>query len=72
MNMATRTDTQSPALHVADSRPESVRQSHYFESVPAEQFDLLIHLYETWALEPLERESLWELGEVPETYPSGL
>jgi erythromycin esterase-like protein len=53
-------------------RPESERQSHYFEAVPAEQFDLLIHLDQTRALEPLERESLWEEGEVPETYPSAL
>jgi erythromycin esterase-like protein len=53
-------------------RPESERHSHYFEAVPAEQFDLLIHLDETRALEPLERESLWEEGEVPETYPSAL
>jgi erythromycin esterase-like protein len=53
-------------------RPESERQSHYLEAVPAEQFDLLIHLDKTRALEPLERESLWEEGEVPETYPSAL
>jgi erythromycin esterase-like protein len=53
-------------------RPESERQSHYIEAVPAEQFDLLIHLDETRALEPLERESLWEQGELPETYPSAL
>lgn len=53
-------------------RPESERQSHYFEAEPAEQFDLLIHLDTTGPLEPLERESLWEQGEVPETYPSAL
>jgi erythromycin esterase-like protein len=53
-------------------RPETERQSHYFEAVPADQFDLLIHLDQTRALEPLERESLWEEGEVPETYPSAL
>jgi erythromycin esterase-like protein len=53
-------------------RPESERQSHYFEAVPTKQFDLLIHLDQTRALEPLERESLWEEGELPETYPSAL
>ncbi len=53
-------------------RPETERQSHYFEARPAEQFDLLIHVDQTRALEPLERESLWEAGEVPETYPSAL
>lgn len=53
-------------------RPEAERQSHYFEAVPAEQFDLLIHIDQTRALEPLDRESLWEACEVPETYPSAL
>ena len=36
------------------------------------QFDALIHLDETRALEPLERTNEWEAGEVPETYPSAL
>ena len=53
-------------------RPETERQSHYFEARPGEQFDVLFHLDETRALEPLERESLWEQGEAPETYPSAL
>jgi len=50
-------------------RPDTERQSHYFEAVPARQFDALIHLDETRALEPLERTSDWEAGELPETYP---
>jgi erythromycin esterase-like protein len=53
-------------------RPESERQSHYLEACPAEQFDVLVHLDETRALEPLERESEWEAGELPDTYPSAL
>ena len=53
-------------------RPETERQSHYFEARPSEQFDLVFHLDETRALEPLERESQWEEGEVPETYPWAL
>jgi erythromycin esterase-like protein len=53
-------------------RPESERQSHYLEACPAEQFDVLVHLDETRALEPLERESEWEAGELPDTYPTAL
>ncbi len=52
-------------------RPENERTSHYYHvSLPA-QFDALVHLDETRALEPLERTSLWERGEPPETYPTG-
>jgi erythromycin esterase-like protein len=52
-------------------RPESERVSHYFGARLAEQFDVVIHIDETSALEPLER---WAHDErdVPETYPSGL
>ncbi|MCW2687455.1 MAG: hypothetical protein JWR37_2345, partial [Mycobacterium sp.] len=53
-------------------RPETERQSHYFHVRPAEQFDAMIHLENTRALEPLELTSEWIAGEVPETYPSGL
>jgi erythromycin esterase-like protein len=34
-----------------------------------EQFDAVIHVDETRAVEPLERTAAWEKGEVPETYP---
>ena len=50
-------------------RPETERQSHYFEVDLPAQFDLVIHLDETRALEPLERSGGWESGEIPETYP---
>ena len=50
-------------------RPETERMSHYFGARLAEQFDAIIHLDETRALEPLERTSTWEKGELPETYP---
>jgi erythromycin esterase-like protein/predicted phosphoribosyltransferase len=50
-------------------RPETERQSHYFRARVADQFDAVIHLDETRALEPLERTARWEQGEVPETYP---
>lgn len=53
-------------------RPESERISHYFDARLADQFDAVLHLDETRAVEPLEREQLWEAGEVPETYPSTL
>jgi erythromycin esterase-like protein len=52
-------------------RPETERMSHYFQVELGEQFDLLIHLDETTALEPLERHLSWDNAEVPETYPSG-
>jgi erythromycin esterase-like protein len=53
-------------------RPETERQSHYFVARLAAQFDAVIHIDETRAVEPLERTSGWELGEVPETYPTAL
>jgi erythromycin esterase-like protein len=53
-------------------RPETERMSHYFEVDLPRQFDLLVHLDETRALEPLERVASWEAEEPPETYPSGL
>jgi erythromycin esterase-like protein len=52
--------------------PQTERQSHYFEARLADQFDAVIHLDETHALEPLEREALWESGEPPETFPTGV
>lgn len=53
-------------------RPESERVSHYFYSVLPRQFDALLHIDTTHALEPLERNVRWDEGEVPETYPSGV
>jgi erythromycin esterase-like protein len=56
-------------------RPETERQSHYFEASVSGQFDLVIHLDETRALEPLERTTQWHAGEdleLPETFPSAL
>lgn len=49
--------------------PETERQSHYFRARLDVQFDALIHFDHTRALEPLERISIWEAGEAPETYP---
>ena len=50
-------------------RPETERQSHYFRARLADQFDAVIHIDDTRAVEPLERTSVWETGEMPETYP---
>jgi len=50
-------------------RPESERLSHYFHARLPKQFDAVIHIDETRALEPLERTSVWDAGELPETYP---
>jgi erythromycin esterase-like protein len=56
-------------------RPETERQSHYFYSRLADQFDALLHFDETRAVEPLERTPEWnmeDVGEPAETFPSGL
>nr|WP_090344477.1 erythromycin esterase family protein [Mycolicibacterium malmesburyense]CRL76019.1 erythromycin esterase [Mycolicibacterium malmesburyense] len=52
--------------------PETERQSHYYHVRPGEQFDAIIHIDRTRALEPLEVNSVWVAGETPETYPTGL
>lgn len=52
-------------------RPETELQSHYFEARLAQQFDVVIHLDRTRALEPLERTPLWDRGEPVETFPTG-
>jgi len=52
--------------------PQTERQSHYFEARLADQFDAVIHFDETTALQPLERHALWETGEPPETFPTGI
>jgi erythromycin esterase-like protein len=55
-------------------RPETERMSHYFTVDLAKQFDLVIHIDETRALEPLEPTPDWHAGEheLAETYPSAL
>ncbi len=52
--------------------PQSERVSHYFHARLPDQFDAILHLDETRAVEPLERVAEWETGEVPETFPSTL
>lgn len=53
-------------------RPETERQSHWFAASLAGQYDALVHIDVTRAVEPLERTAGWELGEPPETYPTAL
>jgi erythromycin esterase-like protein/predicted phosphoribosyltransferase len=53
-------------------RPETERFSHYFHARLGGQFDAVIHLDETSAVEPLARRSEWEARELPETYPWGV
>jgi len=53
-------------------RPETERQSHYFFAQLPAQFDALIHIDVTRAVEPLERSVEWSGAEVPETYPAGV
>lgn len=54
--------------------PETERESHYFGTSLARQFDAVLHYDRTRAVEPLERTPIWEHGEaeIPETYPTAL
>lgn len=52
--------------------PRSERASHYFHARLPEQFDAVVHVDETRAVEPLEPTEQWETGEAPETYPTGM
>lgn len=53
-------------------RPETERLSHYFYAQLPEQFDAIIHIDDTRAVEPLDRTSHLEPKAVPDTYPSSL
>ena len=63
--------TVEPITDVAVIRREAQTEwaSHYFQARAADQFDALVHIDEARPVEPLERTSRWETGEVPETYP---
>jgi erythromycin esterase-like protein len=69
------TELRKPRLERAIGviyRPDTERMSHYFRARLSEQFDAVIHIDETRAVEPLERTARWETDEVPETFPSAL
>lgn len=53
-------------------RPETERASHYFQASLPDQFDAVLHIDRTRAVEPLERTAEWARDEVPETYPMGV
>jgi erythromycin esterase-like protein len=52
-------------------RPETERASHYFTARLPEQFDLLVHIDRTRAVEPLEKWSRHDV-DLPDTYPTGV
>lgn len=51
-------------------RPQTERQSHYFQAILAEQFDALVWLEETRAVQPIGPQRIDEAS-VPDTYPFG-
>ncbi len=53
-------------------RPQTERASHWFQAALQQQFDAVVHVDATTALEPIDREPRWDRGEPPETYPTGL
>ena len=53
-------------------RPETERASHYFHARLADQFDAVIHIDRTRALEPLDLPDAGRPAEPPETYPTGM
>ena len=52
--------------------PRTERRSHYFQAQLPAQFDAVIYIDQTSAVEPLDRPNESESVEVPETFPSGL
>jgi erythromycin esterase-like protein len=52
-------------------RPETERPSHYFTARLPDQFDVVVHVDRTRALEPLEKWARHEV-DLPETYPTGV
>jgi erythromycin esterase-like protein len=53
-------------------RPDTERQSHYFDASLASQFDAVLHFDHSSAVRPLEITPQWTLPEVPETFPTGV
>ena len=57
-------------------RPETERHSHYLHARIADEFDIVVHVDETRALEPLDTPSEpmapTAQDEVPETFPTGV
>jgi erythromycin esterase-like protein len=53
-------------------RPETERESHYFEAQLADQFDAVIHIDQTTAVKPIDQVIEAVEPEVPETFPFGI
>lgn len=70
-HLALRPDLLERAIGVI-YRPETERQSHYFAASVSRQFDAIIHIDETRAVEPLEQTVKWDAGEAAETFPTGV
>ena len=52
--------------------PSTERQSHYFGAQIVDQFDALIHVDTSHAIEPIKKPTSWPDSEPQETYPFGL
>lgn len=50
-------------------RPDTERASHYYETWIGRQFDAILHVDRTRAVEPLDRSAGWRHEDAPETYP---
>ena len=71
---ATREAVAAPRLERAIGviyRPDTERMSHYFRARLPDQFDVVLHIDRTQAVEPLEPWSVDE-ADLPETYPTAL
>lgn len=49
--------------------PETERISHYFYASLPEQFDAIIHIDDTKAVQPLDLNTQQQEGDPPETFP---
>ena len=52
--------------------PQSEYLSHYYKAQISKQFDALIYISETTAVEPLKVTPKWQSGEADDTYPFGM
>ena len=50
-------------------RPDRERLSHWFYAHLADQFDAVVHIDRTHAVEPLERSPRWHGPDAPDTFP---
>lgn len=53
-------------------QPRTERQSHYYHAHISKQFDALIYLDETTAVQPLKSETRWIQNDLDETFPFGI